>query len=52
MQDTLDIYVSPPTFSLAPQLPPHFFHSRIATGRKLLRELKYVAPSRLQPAEI
>jgi len=21
----------PPTFSLAPQCPPHFFHSRIAT---------------------
>jgi len=22
----------PPNFSLAPQCPPHFFHSRIATG--------------------
>jgi len=31
MQD--DIYVDPPTFSLALQCPPpHFFNSRIATG--------------------
>ena len=29
MQD--DIYVGPPTFSLAPQCPP-FFNSRIATA--------------------
>jgi len=30
MQD--DLYVGPPTFSLAPQWPPHFFDSRIATA--------------------
>ena len=30
----IDIYVDPPTFSLALQWPPHFFHSRIATGSK------------------
>jgi len=33
MQD--DIYVDPPTFSLAPQWPPHFLNSRIATGAEV-----------------
>jgi len=27
----MDIYVGPPTFFLAPQWPPHFLNSRIAT---------------------